>query len=274
MEREGMSGFIYELRKEKNMTQKQLAEAIGLTDKAVSKWERGQGYPDIASLPLLAETLGVTVGELLDGKRAQAPAAQTEELVETALHYAQKVTVAKHKNIRAIWFFIISGTFILAAMVCVICDIAITRRLTWSRYPIVSMGYAWLVAFPLLYFKKQPLFGGLVSASAFLLPFLFCIERIGGEARWFMPLGAPLALAAIVYLWVVWWLCCRTKLGIWFKAALATVLTIPLDLSISMIVANFAGGPASQTDDIIEFAAAGAMALLLFAIGCFLRKKN
>ncbi len=53
------------LRKQNNMTQAQLADHLGITDKAVSKWERDLSYPDIALFPKLADELGTTVDELL-----------------------------------------------------------------------------------------------------------------------------------------------------------------------------------------------------------------
>ena len=53
--------MIAELRKRHGMTQLELAEKIGVTDKAVSKWERELSYPDINSLPKLAELLGVSL---------------------------------------------------------------------------------------------------------------------------------------------------------------------------------------------------------------------
>ena len=58
---------IQALRKEKNLTQKALAGYLGVTDKAVSKWERGLGAPDVATLPLLAKTLGTDLETLLSG---------------------------------------------------------------------------------------------------------------------------------------------------------------------------------------------------------------
>ena len=61
--------MIAELRKEKGMTQLELAEKMGVTDKAVSKWERDLSCPDINSLPNLAEILGVSVDELIQIKR-------------------------------------------------------------------------------------------------------------------------------------------------------------------------------------------------------------
>lgn len=72
-ERKGMKKtlgmMIAELRKEKGMTQLELAEKMGVTDKAVSKWERDLSCPDINSLPNLAEILGVSVDELMQIKR-------------------------------------------------------------------------------------------------------------------------------------------------------------------------------------------------------------
>ena len=59
---------ISELRKAKGYTQKQLALLLHVTDGAVSKWERGLAYPDINSIPQLAEVLGVSVAELMDAQ--------------------------------------------------------------------------------------------------------------------------------------------------------------------------------------------------------------
>ena len=58
---------IRHLREERGLTQSQLAEAIGVTDKAISKWETGRGLPDISLIEPLASALGVSVAELLTG---------------------------------------------------------------------------------------------------------------------------------------------------------------------------------------------------------------
>lgn len=61
--------FIKQLRTEKQLTQKELSEIIGCTDKAVSRWETGKGLPDTALLMPLCEALGITVNELLLGEK-------------------------------------------------------------------------------------------------------------------------------------------------------------------------------------------------------------
>ena len=63
--KETMGKRISDLRKSKGMTQEQLAQKVGVTAQAVSKWENDLSCPDISILPQLAEALGVTTDELL-----------------------------------------------------------------------------------------------------------------------------------------------------------------------------------------------------------------
>ena len=65
-----MGMFICKLRKENNMTQMELAQQLHVTDKAVSRWECGIGYPDIQLLPALSESLHVSVAELISCKKS------------------------------------------------------------------------------------------------------------------------------------------------------------------------------------------------------------
>lgn len=70
------SNHLKQLRKQKNLSQEQLAAAMGVSTQAVSKWECAQSYPDVESLPALADLLGTTVDALLrDGSCQPAAAA-------------------------------------------------------------------------------------------------------------------------------------------------------------------------------------------------------
>lgn len=66
MDQTRTGALIRALRQQKNLTQRQLADAIGVSDKAVSKWERGRSHPDVETLQRLADALGVELTELLD----------------------------------------------------------------------------------------------------------------------------------------------------------------------------------------------------------------
>ena len=69
MNQEKIGKFILELRKQKGLTQKELAEKVGVSDKTISKWECGNSIPDISYLEALCNSLDISVNELLSGER-------------------------------------------------------------------------------------------------------------------------------------------------------------------------------------------------------------
>lgn len=97
MEQKSIGGFIAALCKVHGMTQKDLAERINVSDKTVSRWERGDGLPDLSMIPVLAELFDVTCDELLCGERKQvAPEQdsarkqkQIKRLLDSTLHRFQ-----------------------------------------------------------------------------------------------------------------------------------------------------------------------------------------
>ena len=88
IDKKNFGAFVAQLRREKGLTQKEVAQALYVSDKAVSKWETGASIPDTALLIPLAELLGVTVTELLLCRRQENGAAMTPETVETVVQAA------------------------------------------------------------------------------------------------------------------------------------------------------------------------------------------
>ena len=83
-----ISDNIRRLRKEKNMTQETLASILSITSQSVSKWERGDGYPDITMLPALANSLGVSVDVLLGNDKII-----TEERIQNILQNIKRTLI-------------------------------------------------------------------------------------------------------------------------------------------------------------------------------------
>lgn len=81
MENKTLGMMISKLRKEKNMTQLDLASKMNVTDKAVSKWERDLSCPDIYSLTTLADIFGISLDELMNCKKSEKN--NTKEIVAT-----------------------------------------------------------------------------------------------------------------------------------------------------------------------------------------------
>lgn len=95
MDSKSCGNFICELRKEKKLTQKELAEKLNVSDKAVSRWETGKGFPDVNSLLALSELFDVTVNSLLAGKRIDA-----ENLNEIVEENVIRVIESKEKAVK------------------------------------------------------------------------------------------------------------------------------------------------------------------------------
>lgn len=69
MEQKKIGNIILKLRKEKNMTQQELGDLLGVSPKTISKWECGNGLPDITLLNKISKELGITIDELLEGRK-------------------------------------------------------------------------------------------------------------------------------------------------------------------------------------------------------------
>ncbi len=99
IDRKKFGAFVSELRKEKGYTQKDLAEKLYISDKAISKWETGVSIPDTALLIPLAELLDISVTELLLCQRAEQEHPLNPDQVETAVKTA--LTYSEEKPVRA-----------------------------------------------------------------------------------------------------------------------------------------------------------------------------
>ena len=92
MDAEKFGAFISQCRKEKQMTQAELAARLQVTDKAVSRWERGVGFPDISTIEPLADALDISVVELMKSEKSVATELSKEEAAQAV---SDTLTLAK-----------------------------------------------------------------------------------------------------------------------------------------------------------------------------------
>ena len=86
MDQTKIGKFIAEMRKEQNFTQQDLAEKLGISNKTISKWECGNGMPDISSIIPLCQTLKISVNELISGERL-TPDNYSQKADENMMHF-------------------------------------------------------------------------------------------------------------------------------------------------------------------------------------------
>lgn len=94
MERKSIGAFIASLRREKGMTQKQLAQLLNVSDKAISRWERDESQPDLNLIPVLGELFSVTSDELLRGCRSENPRSQDQSPETVGSSYSGKTVIS------------------------------------------------------------------------------------------------------------------------------------------------------------------------------------
>lgn len=257
--------FIFQLRKEKKITQKELASQLHITDKAVSKWERGLSYPDISLLNSLSEILGVTTSELLNGQRSEECAGDVKASVDNALVYAEETAKGRIAYFRNIWAIAFSLFMLLSITVCVVCDIVISGKITWSRYPVSSILFAWLVLIPLVKSGKKGVFCSLAVLSLSILPFLYVLDQWIGSVS-ILPIGIFTSLLSVLYLWCVYFIFQKMKRRKWLAGGISLLLSIPLCLALNVGVAKVLGQPWIDGWDIMSVIILFIGAILLFLV--------
>ena len=153
--------FIAELRKEKNMTQQQLGDKIGVSFKTISKWENGRGMPDLSSLKPLSESLDISINELLSGEKIKKEqyVNKLEENIINTIEYTDKQVNDRNNLIGLL--LIIFGVLIsftamsifasesswgsiysvLGAIISLIGVSKLTRKLSYAKRVLINYGY-------------------------------------------------------------------------------------------------------------------------------------
>jgi transcriptional regulator with XRE-family HTH domain len=154
--------FIASCRKEKGLTQAQLAEKLNITDRAVSKWETGKCMPDSSIMLELCNILDVTVNELLSGERIEMNNYE-EKVSENLIELKRKDENNMNKN--TIISIIYTITMVIGILVCCICDVTISGTLTWSLITLSSILITWIASFPVILLGKKGVLVAMVAMT-------------------------------------------------------------------------------------------------------------
>lgn len=130
--------LIATLRRERNLNQSELAELIGVTNKAISRWETGRGYPDIETFPKISEVLNISIPELLRGERTKQPEpevleqsphpldrpgdAERDSSIETVCQYAGEQSRRQKKKV-ILLTALLSGAICLSALFFIVTEV-------------------------------------------------------------------------------------------------------------------------------------------------------
>jgi len=126
------------------------------------------------------------------------------------------------KNKKLIFMLFTLACFV-AMGVCLIVDMAITKQITWSAYPLISIPFGWVAVSPLLIKKYGKILCPCVLTLS-VLPYLYFLEKVTPVSDWFFPLGLPSAVTGIVVGWVIYFLFRFIRISIWYKASICVFI--------------------------------------------------
>ena len=189
--KENLANNIAELRKLNGMTQQELAEKLNYTDKAISKWERGESTPDIESLSTIAKLFNLTVDDLLNDS-FDKDAVKKKEKTVLSKSYAKLAL-----GILAIWLI---GTSIF--VYGVINDLNIPNIWMAFIWPVpVSCLLTLAVAFKKKYMKLIP-FAASGTVWTFLAVFFLQMLMSGNNIWIIFLVGIPIQAIIIITYWI------------------------------------------------------------------------
>lgn len=264
MDSEKIGQFICSQRKEHGMTQKQLAEHLGITDKAVSKWERGLSSPDVGLLIPLSNLFGISVTELLNGELTPS---DPPELVETVIECAQQSVDERMNRVSRTAAVLITAILFAAAVTCTVVNLASGGK-PWAWIPVLSCAFLWAAAVPAV--LRRRITAAVPALSAAILPYLvlldFSIRALSRTAPSILPIGIPAAVIGLLWLWSAYALLHRMKRKK-RAAALICFSVLPVILLINATVTAVVGTPFLNLWDWLAMTVFTAAGAVLWKIG-------
>ena len=208
--------FIAAMRKEQNLTQRQLAELLRISDKTVSKWECGNGLPEVGTMLPLCETLHINVNELLTGERLDAEyQKKAEENLINLVQEKESETVRGRKKMLmmtaasvcavALWFFLFADSNVYhfgdRPTPLTLCYLIIGFAGIYSTVVLVALG---------ILRKNISIVFAALSTSAFVSLLIGMAYR----TTWLLPVSmAGILLCAGLSIWSCWKAACKGQKG-------------------------------------------------------------
>ena len=206
MDTKKIGAFLKQCRKEKNLTQEQLAEKFGVSARTVSRWETGINMPDLSVLVQLAEYYDVEMRELLDGERSQTMNKEMKETLDKVAVYEEWV---KQKALKAASMFVISVLAIIIQML-----LTVDIRLVLGETATALVGgilYASIMVYNGIWDKCLPksatiwrdFLTSVICAGIFTVIYGICLFRMGATGTQVTRLALGFLIGIIIVAFII-----------------------------------------------------------------------
>lgn len=137
MNQEKIGKFIAKKRKEKNLTQMQFAEKLGVSDRSVSNWENGKNMPDMSLFPIISKELNITINDLMSGEIVEKKEYQ-QKFEENIIYTIDKKLKKENRLLKIILLTLFIIFFVLVMFVSIE---SIYMKSNINSYPLIQKNY-------------------------------------------------------------------------------------------------------------------------------------
>lgn len=172
-------------------------------------------------------------------------------------------TSTKNRQRCALLFSLLLLTGMLISTVC---DLAISGRLSWSLFPLLSIPFCWLVFFPAVRLGRKGIGGGLLALSLLILPFLHGLDRLIRGSASILPVGGRMAAIGVVLLWIVFALFRLLKKRKLLAAAVSCLTVVLGCVAVNLTLSGMLGSPVLDRWDLLSFLVLAVLSSLFFLL--------
>ncbi|MGO4937512.1 helix-turn-helix domain-containing protein [Fundicoccus sp. Sow4_H7] len=195
--------YLRSLRLEKNLSEKDVSEALGLTERVVHQWENGVHLPQVTILQPLANLYNVSAEDIINGSNQS----ETAERVITDPLFFEYATTSSIEQVdlsRKKSLSLVSLILLVVVLASVLIDFLTIGHLTWSAIVLISVGFAWGSIIPIFLVKNQPVLTSMVTLSILTIPYLYLLDKVLRLDGILIRIAIPVAVAAYIYLWGIY----------------------------------------------------------------------
>ena len=220
---------IVNARKALNYTQKQLADILNVSDKAVSKWERGVGCPDVSLLIPLSDALHMSVEELISGQ-VDVSEEQHKKTMQEIILYTKKMAIEHSRSILKVCYLITMLGLVVGSGIALITEYFLLNTFTWSLITMVACIYAGCILSTLYFSKDNMILKTVVVACIGAFGLLYTIAQVFFTTEWFINNAIPMVISSGIYAYIISWIWLKTKINMYYKLSWTVFLSIPINI--------------------------------------------
>lgn len=203
--------YIAEKRKEKGLTQEELANKLYVIPTTISKWERGVSYPDITVITNLCKELNISEHEFFTACDDEAMTKEKRE-------------VQKYRTIKKWLFNITNFGYLIGIITCLICNLVIDHKLSWFLIVLLGILISFSITSLPFYLKNNKYkFCKIFTIVTILVYILLFIINYVNNGNWLLS-SYLIASFVFIFLWISILICTFTKIALYYKISISLLM--------------------------------------------------